>query len=272
MTSSMRRSMPLIFSRCRVGSGSVESMPPTSTMLTGHCARSDTRVVAWKGAYFATLPSDVAAARPAPGPTAWMHVLSAAKLSPSRPELGPELRLARRRRERVEADDAVAGGWRHPRPTGSGRALRARLGRVRAGRLTGRDRGPAVGGARRQPQALDRHRGGRAVAEQAPEDGGVLGRDVVPREAAEPHDDERLARLRLRGGRHGDGGALDVGERERGHHHQEQDDERLDGVAADHGGQTTNRACPRRARSRAGIGAAPRDPRGYPCRSWTPRR
>ena len=54
-------------------------------MLTGHWARSDTRVVAWNGAYFATLPSEVAAARAAPGPTAWMHVFWAAKLSPSRP-------------------------------------------------------------------------------------------------------------------------------------------------------------------------------------------
>ena len=43
-------------------------------------------------------------------------------------------------------------------------------------------------------------------------------------------------------GRHGDGGAPDVGGGERGHQHHEQDDERLDGVAADHGGQTTNRA------------------------------
>src|SRR5262245_49538647 len=60
-------------------------MPPTSTMVTGHWARSVTRVVAWKGAYVATLPSEVAAARAAPGPIAWTHVLSAAKLSPRLP-------------------------------------------------------------------------------------------------------------------------------------------------------------------------------------------
>src|SRR5262245_28436732 len=60
-------------------------MPPTSTMVTGHWARSVTRVVAWNGEYLATVPSDVAAASAAPGPTAWTQVLSAAKLSPRLP-------------------------------------------------------------------------------------------------------------------------------------------------------------------------------------------
>ena len=267
----MRRSMPLIRSRCRVGLGSVASMPPTSTMLTGHWARSETRVVAWNGAYFATLPSEVAAARAAPGPTAWMHVFRACEAVAEQAQLGPELRLAGGGRQCAEAADPEAGGG-VARDRGERGALRARLGRVRSGCLTGGDRGPAVGGARRQAQALDRHRGCRAVAEQSPEDGGVLGRDVVPRQAAEPHDDERLARLRLRRGRHGDGGAPGIGERESSHQRQEQDDERLDGVAADHGGQTTNRACRPTARSRAGTDGAARHPRGYPCRSWTPRR
>ena len=47
-------------------------------------------MVAEKGVYFATRPSPVAAASPAPGPTAWTQVPAVAKLSPSRPSRARE--------------------------------------------------------------------------------------------------------------------------------------------------------------------------------------
>ena len=190
--------------------------------------------MAWNGAYLATRPSDVAAARPAPGPTAWMHVLAAVKLSPSMPS----------RAWNSASRDAVASASKpttrwpvasSPRDRRQRRTGGTGLARVGSGSLAGRDRRPPVDGARRQPQALDRHRPGRAVAQQAPQGRGVLGGHVVRGAHAETDDDEGLSGLGLARRRHGHGGPLGVGECERGHQHEQQDDEGLDGMAADHG-------------------------------------
>ena len=239
--------------------GSVASMPPTSTMLTGH-GESEIRVVACNGAYLATCrrrsrrrgpPADGLDAR-----------LARRKLSPSRPsragnapsrdvvasESKPR-RVAPLRRPRDLGSASLRDG---PRPVGPGCLAgetvdHPLMGTSSASLLTDTD---AAASLRSRPSPASPRRRRRPTIAADP----TTTRNS-PGAAAAGTGRPPAWRRRAR----------------RGHQHEQQDDERLDGMAADHGGQTTNRAV-RGPSSRAGIDGVAGHPRGYPCRSWTNRR